>query len=322
MNIRSLSILTPSYYSQISFNNLFLIALFLVFGGLSGCSDPQSYIETSLQSRNVDYRSTRKEKPLTTASIQQKSALKKTKYKTYSQLGGAPLQKQRGTRPYLVREGDTLYGISYRYGVSLRRLARVNRLQDAKIRPGQQLLIPVRREMVEKRGYYDEPVVTASLKKPGPVRSKREIIVRRGQTLYGISRSFGVSTGALMRENKLKTMQVKTGQRLVIPGRSLNYKHASYKPVGYKHSSFKEPVETGSLRKPKKKIRNDELYARHILDKRQRVIVVGSGDTLSELAHQYKMPERSIIAANKLEGDKIYYGQRLIIPRSCEPFCG
>lgn len=232
-----MSNLTPSNFSKISFNKFFLIALFLVSGVLSGCSDPRSYIETSLHSRDVDYRSERSQKPLTTASIKKKTSVKKTKYKTYSQLGHVPRNIPAQTIRYTVKEGDTLYGISYRYGVSLRSLARVNRLDDAKIRPGQQLLIPVRHQVVDKRVYNDEQLVTAS------------------------------------------------------------------------------------LRKPKRRIRNDELYARHILDKQQRVIVVGSGDTLSGLAHQYKMPERSIIAANKLEGDKIYYGQRLIIPHSCEPFC-
>jgi S1-C subfamily serine protease len=43
---------------------------------------------------------------------------------------------------YVVKSGDTLYGIAKAYKVSAKEMIRLNRLKDSKIRPGQQLILP------------------------------------------------------------------------------------------------------------------------------------------------------------------------------------
>ncbi len=62
---------------------------------------------------------------------------------------------------------------------------------------------------------------TASKPKPKPApkpsSSARSHTVKRGDTLYGLSRKYGVSVSAIQRANKLRNTTIHVGQRLSIP---------------------------------------------------------------------------------------------------------
>ncbi len=63
-----------------------------------------------------------------------------------------PASSRTGSRIHVVRRGETLWSISQRYGTSVKRLARANRLPDVtQIRAGQRLLVPSRAEAPRKR---------------------------------------------------------------------------------------------------------------------------------------------------------------------------
>jgi len=53
-----------------------------------------------------------------------------------------PLKLNEGERVYLVRRGDTLYGIAKRFNVSVDELVTHNQLQNHHIRPGRHLVLP------------------------------------------------------------------------------------------------------------------------------------------------------------------------------------
>ncbi|QJA05359.1 transglycosylase SLT domain-containing protein [Thermosulfurimonas marina] len=106
---------------------------------------------------------------------------------------------------YRVRRGDTLLKIASYYKVPLRVLRRANDLRGSFLRAGQVLVIPYR----EQASFY----VAQSRK---GVSSATYYRVRRGDTLWKISRRFGVPIEKLKRWNSLDSNVIRPGQVLVI----------------------------------------------------------------------------------------------------------
>lgn len=101
---------------------------------------------------------------------------------------------------HVVRRGDTLYSIARRYGTTVNRLVRVNHIRNRNlIYRGQRLCIP-KRYVPKKAGFWYK--------------------VRRGNTLYGISRRYHVWMGCVARANNIRHRNlIYTGQWLFIPNR-------------------------------------------------------------------------------------------------------
>lgn len=98
---------------------------------------------------------------------------------------------------YIVKRGDTLYGIASSYGVSVDDIKALNNLVDNTLSIGQELLIPTDKTITETN--YE--VYT----------------VKRGDTLYGIATSYGVSVDDIKVLNNLTSNTLSIGQRLQIP---------------------------------------------------------------------------------------------------------
>ena len=105
---------------------------------------------------------------------------------------------------YRVRAGETLSSIARRHGMPLSTLARLNNMDtgDSLIK-GQRLVIKA-----SSRRYRDE----------GPVSGRRVLYtVRRGDTMFSISKQFQVSVTKLKSWNGLnRRHQIRAGQRLVM----------------------------------------------------------------------------------------------------------
>ncbi len=106
---------------------------------------------------------------------------------------------------YTVQTGDTLYSISKSFRISIERLRETNHLNGSAIRPKQVLLIP---NLAEKQGEKN---------------SKRHFsetepyVVKKGDTLYGISRKTGISVDEMKRINQLQSSALRIGQTLILP---------------------------------------------------------------------------------------------------------
>ena len=116
------------------------------------------------------------------------------------------------TKIYTVKAGDTLSTIASRYGVSVVRLKRANRLSGDSLRIGDRLEIPT------QVAVSDEP------KRVAKSRTHR---VRSGESLYTIGKRYGVSVDRLKAANGLRRNTVRVGQELVIPARSSGASTAS-----------------------------------------------------------------------------------------------
>lgn len=117
--------------------------------------------------------------------------------------GGADVVSD--TKIYTVKAGDTLSTIASRYGVSVVRLKRANRLSGDSLRIGDRLEIPTQVEVSDA---------------PKRVAQSRTHRVRSGESLYTIGKRYGVSVDRIKAANGLRRNTIRVGQELVIPARS------------------------------------------------------------------------------------------------------
>jgi murein DD-endopeptidase MepM/ murein hydrolase activator NlpD len=122
-----------------------------------------------------------------------------------------------------VQPGDTLYKLSRRHHVSVAELMDVNGLSNPSLQPGQKIYLP--------EGYparHDEPRQVASVQPPPAPPSvpsdlqakyNGSYTVRQGESVYGISRTYGVPVAELQQANGINDPRgVRTGTVLKVPG--------------------------------------------------------------------------------------------------------
>lgn len=93
---------------------------------------------------------------------------------------------------YIVSMGDTLYGISSQFGVSIEDIKLENNLSSNVIFVGQVLIIPT----TATTSFY---------------------IVKKGDTLYSIAKKYQTTTKELMELNNLSTPTLNVGEQLRLP---------------------------------------------------------------------------------------------------------
>ena len=98
---------------------------------------------------------------------------------------------------YTVKPGDTLYGISNQYGVSVVDLANLNNVTASTLRVGQVLTIP-----------------TTSGTNPDNMFM---YTVKKGDSLYSIASKYNTTVNELINLNNLKSTNLSIGQILRIP---------------------------------------------------------------------------------------------------------
>ncbi|MBK8920040.1 MAG: LysM peptidoglycan-binding domain-containing protein [Saprospirales bacterium] len=111
---------------------------------------------------------------------------------------------------YKVVKGDTLFGISKKFGMTVADLKALNGLKGNALSIGQVLKVQV--EQSPSTPPAPPPKTT------GSTSAVTTYKVVKGDTLYSIGRKFGVSADSIKQTNKLKTSTLKIGQVLKIPG--------------------------------------------------------------------------------------------------------
>lgn len=127
------------------------------------------------------------------------------------------------TRYHVVKKGETLGGISNRYGVSLANLKKWNGLNGNNIGIGRKLKIVTteRVAVVPKQETQKQPVVAApkdSVKPKTvlPVSESAFYVVEKGDNLSSIAKKHEVSVDNLKEWNQLESDEVKIGQKLAL----------------------------------------------------------------------------------------------------------
>ena len=171
----------------------------------------------------------------------------------------------------VVQPGDTLTGIARRHGVSVEQLVSINRLADPdRILVGQLLrLVPVPGSPAPSAAASAPPAPAA------PPRAAAVHVVRVGENLTRIARTYGTTVASIAQLNRLADPgHIVPGQRLSIPGKSAAVPVAGW--VSY---------------------------------------TVKRGDTLTAIAAAHGTTSSALAAANRLtDPSRILAGRSLLVP--------
>jgi len=175
---------------------------------------------------------------------------------------------------YIVKKGDNISKISKKYNVSIKKIRLFNNLKNDKIFLGQKIyLVPrkineksfVTRRNIPHTNYY---------------------IVKKHDTLYRISKMFGITVMDLVEMNNLSSFDIKINQKI------------------YLKKNIKKTTQSSiTKKKPKQKIDGNKFYT------------VKKGDTLYGIAKKYSINLDELKKINNLNNNNISIGQKLKISK-------
>ena len=203
---------------------------------------------------------------------------------------------------YIVQNGDTLYGISKQYGISVEEIKLANNLINNDIVVGQSLIIP---------------------------RAGNTIIyvVKSGDSLYSIARKYGTTVNNLIEINNLTSNLLSVGQKLKIPvvdsSTTENYFLYTVKVGDTLYSIAKSNNTTVDTLKVFNNLTSNLLNVGQqlripISNKTEEegdylIYVVKEGDSLYSIAKKYGMNVNDLITLNNLTTNVLSIGQQLRI---------
>lgn len=156
------------------------------------------------------------------------------------------------------------------------------------------------------------PVAKPDSKELPKALETTEYVVRSGDSIGSIAKQYGLSRGEIADLNKLSDAnKLRVGQKLMLPGR-LKIKAAaaaSAKPAP-KSKAVETPVAAATPGEP---LATATAEAAPVAGKEY---VVLQGDSLSKIAKKCGTKISALREANKLQGDKLKVGQKLIIPEA------
>jgi LysM repeat protein len=178
---------------------------------------------------------------------------------------------------HIVKKKETLYQIAQIYNVKIEDITNLNDIENNNISVGQYLKIP---SIFSQTGQLDlhKPAAEVKIEK-GDKDKYAKYTILKGETLFTISKKFGISIDAIMYLNDLQGSNIQSGQELLLPKNLLA-------DAGKKSDSNK--------------------YILH---------EVKPKETLYGLAKKYAVSIDQIVAVNKIENQSIKIGQVLNIPR-------
>ncbi len=144
----------------------------------------------------------------------------------------------------------------------------------------------------EENEFTDEDDSPASYSKI--VSKKSSHTVRKGETLLSISKKLRVEVAELKRWNHLRKSNIRKGQKLIV-----------YKEV--KQVVKREETRVASVKNDRQE---PKPKARHA---KMRYHTVQHGDTLWTISQRYGLPLDHLKKANRIRGNEIKPGQKLII---------
>ena len=226
-------------------------------------------------------------------------------------------------KEYIVKRGDTLWGISNQFGVSVTELAETNKVDASTLKVGQVLVIPIKAgtnpdnmfmytvkkgdslwniakvyntsvEDIKKLNYLtSNNLYIGQVLRIPEIFTKEEdfyvpeytnYVVKKGDNLYSIARKYNISVDTIIQDNALKNTTLSIGQNLKIR------------------------EETSSL---------EECFGEEYTPPIDNYITytVKRGDSLYKIAQAYNTSVSEIMKLNNLSSNLLNIGQILKIRR-------
>ena len=207
----------------------------------------------------------------------------------FAQPGKAPTRIKDGKVFYVheVEPGHTLYGLHRIYGVDVEQIMFHNPFLKDGLKVGQEVLIP-------KEGEPETVEVETSKYK-----------VRKGETLYGISRKFNCSVDQLIEMNpELKDGLIK-GQIIQVPGKS----DESIEEDVTEIEPLPNPFVLDTLQNEEDKEKVTVSFSDSIVEH-----MVLAHETMYSISKRFMVPIETIMSDNNLTSTSLKEGQILRIP--------
>lgn len=132
------------------------------------------------------------------------------------QVAKVPASKRINWVRHKIKSGETLSQISQKYRTTAGLIRQVNNIRGSQIRAGKYLMVPTATKSL-KTYTLSENSRKASIQNTNRSGSKKVHIVRSGQSLWSISRNYGVTTRALAKWNGIAPIDtLSVGQKLVV----------------------------------------------------------------------------------------------------------
>lgn len=148
---------------------------------------------------------------------------------------------------HVVVQGETMLSISRKYKISVAELRAVNP-GLIHVARGMQLRLPINAQVPgyhasktdlkeEASAFHNSTHAKGSINTQNqqqklPKGKFIKHIVKKGETLYSISRKYGVSLNDLYQANIGLSASIKTGQQILIPKKKMNKAYVFYSPIG------------------------------------------------------------------------------------------
>ncbi len=226
---------------------------------------------------------------------------------------------------YVVKRGDTLYGISNQYGVSVTELANLNNVTAETLQIGQTLIIPskggtnpdnmfmytvkkgdslysiakkynISVNSIKNLNYLtgDSIYVGQVIRIPEMYTKPEDMYipqyinytVKKGDSLYLIANSYGTTVDIIMKDNALVNHNISIGQNIKIRTKD-----------DVILECFGESYNPLSLS-------SDEVY------------IVKKGDSLYSIAKKYDISVSELLKLNSLSSNVLSVGQKIKIPNN------
>ena len=219
--------------------------------------------------------------------------------KAITEYAGGKYVAPAGANYYTVKSGDSLWSISRKFGITVDELKNANNLKSNLLSIGQNLIIPG---------------LTSA--------TSDEYIVKKGDTLYGIARKFGLTVTELKKINNLISSSLSIGQVLKVTKSTSNIDSNNTYIVKKGDSLYSIAQKYNTDVDTLKRLNNltsNTLSINQVLkipeqNQTNQVYTVVKGDNLYGIARKFNTTVAAIKQLNNLESDNLSIGQKLLIP--------
>ena len=212
---------------------------------------------------------------------------------------------------YIVKRGDTLYSIARDNNISVAELKNINNITNNTIYVGQELYL--KNKIVEEEPSENDDIY----------------VVKKGDTLYSISKKLNISIDTLKALNKLNTNEIYVGQQLILCNDKNTEEYDVYTvkkgdslwSISQKYDiSVKELIELNNLNNLTLQI-NQKLKVPKIItiepeENDTEIYIVEKNDTLWSISRKFNISVNELKELNNLTNNLLSIGQELKIKRT------
>lgn len=212
---------------------------------------------------------------------------------------------------YIVKRGDTLYSIARDNNISVAELKKINNITNNTIYVGQELYL--KNKIIEEEPNENDDIY----------------VVKKGDTLYSISKKLNISIDTLKALNKLNTNEIYVGQQLILSNDKNTEEYDVYIvkkgdslwSISQKYDiSVKELIELNNLNNLTLQINQKLKVPKTIIvepeENDTEIYIVEKNDTLWSISRKFNISVNELKELNNLTNNLLSIGQELKIKRT------